>query len=493
MKYSKLFSVAVLGLGIGFSGCSRDKNEKPNSSTATAVERHHWSPKSEIASAQIRVLNQFGEGISGAQILVGQAPGNPFRDNFVTTDSLGRATISNAWKSAASVTIDANGYIRQTLLNQTPGNIVLKLNPLPLSQQAEMRGNVTQLPVVNGDKLIDFALVMPAVTRADLLSFDIGQVISPYTDTLSAAGQKSDIPSNVSIPKQKESYIIGITLDKPLYRLKMSQLGNRKVVAARGRFVFKDVVSELRKGKSFHDLINHFSIEGGSMRDVTIVSGVTNLEIAGNDIQFNQQIPVKTASALADEIQIVLAASDFAGFMMPTDVKRATHGEPLNLQSIAGKQTMIVNVIKKQSEFMSDAPGASRMSASMTPYSATVSPRLLPLMANPTISGSSQYTIRLPNLPHTTGINPTATSASIADLVEVTDGNKKITLAIKRWEVIGAGWNQSITLPDWSLPQTNNRKRVEVNFIGSTISKSTDIDDRLINNATHVTHASADF
>lgn len=492
MKYSALLSVGVVGLSLAFSGCNRDKSEKPESSSA-AVSRFSWSPKAETAMAQIRILNQYGEPVAGAQILIGQAPGQPFRDNFVTTNSAGAAAVSSAWNRPASVTVDARGYVRQTLLNQAPGNIVLKMTALPLAPRAELRGLVTQLPVVDKDKLIDFALAMPAVTKADLLNFDFGQVISPYTDTLSAAGQTSEIPSNVSIPKQKENYsIISVTLDKPVYRLKVAALGNRKFVAARGRFVFKDVVSELRKGKPFHELINSFSILGGGLRDATLVGAVTNLDLPGTEMTFNSQIAVRTAAAQADEVQMVLAASEMSGVMVPTDVKRAEHGQPLNLQSMSGHPAFIVNVIKKQSEMMSSTPGADRMSASLLPYSATASPRLLPLIANPTITTAGNYVISLPAAPTTAGINPTATSAAISDLVETQDGAKKVVIAVKRWEVIGAGWTQQIALPQWPL-DGDLRRRVEVNYIGSASSASTDIDDRLINNATHVTHASADF
>lgn len=493
MKYSALLSFALLGSTLAFTGCNRDKNEKPESSSfSSTVARYAWSPKAENAAAQIRIVNHHGEPVAGAQILVGQAPGNPFRDNMVTTNAAGHAAVSSLWRTPAAVTVDARGYVRQTLLGQAPGNMTIKLNPAPLAQQAELRGSVTQLPVVDGDKLIDFALVMPAVSKADLLTFDMGQVISPYTDTMTAAGQTSEVPSNVSIPKQKESYFISVTLNKPAYRLKVATLGPKKFVTARGRFVFKDVVSELRKGTPFHELINHFTIHGGAIRDVAIVDQITQIDLPGNELQFANVIPVRTASANADEVQMVLATVDHSGSMIPTDVKKATHGQPLNLQSMAGRQAYIVNVIKKQSELMSNAPGADRMSASLVPYSANHTPTLLPLIANPSIRTGANYVINLPAAPSVNGINPTATAAAISDLVEVKEGNKTIILAVKRWEVLGAGWNQQIDLPQWAL-EGAGRKRVEVKYIGSNTSKSTDIDDRLINNATHVTHASADF
>lgn len=489
MKFANIM-IVPLCFGLILTGCSNDKSGTPDPSKVT---RFLWTEKAANTSAEIKILNQLDEPIQGAQILIGDAQGAPFRNNFLTTDKLGTAVIPTEWSTSASVTAEANGYIRQTLLNVSPGNLTLKLNNAFLAQRAEVRGNVTQLPVVNGDKLIDFALVMPAVSKADLLNFDIGQIISPYNDTLSAAGQTSDIPSNISLPKQSESYFINVTLDKPIYRLKVPTLGPKRFVTARGRFVFKTVISEVRNGKSFAELINYFSILGGSIRETTVTGAVTNLDIPGNELEFKNTLSVNSTSAQSDEVLLLLATSEVSGSMIPTDVKRAVNGQPTKLQSLSGKPAYIVSLIKKQSELMSQAPGTDRMSASLLPYSTAAAQRLLPLIANPTITNSENYVISLPALPTTSGINPIAISASISDLVETQDAGKTVLLPNRKWEVIGLGWSQLINLPKWPLENSTVRKRVEVNYIGSTSNKKTRLDESLIDNATHVTHASTDF
>lgn len=490
MKFADLWLMAPLCIGLMLSGCSKDKSEKPESSQ---IARFLWTEKSDVTSAEIKIINQYGEPIQGAQILIGDAQGAPFRNNFLTTDKFGSAIIPTEWSTSASVTVDASGYIRQTLLNVAPGNLTLKMNSAYLAQRAEVRGQVTQLPIVNGDKLIDFALVMPAIAKSDLLNFDIGQVISPYSDTLSAAGQTSEIPSNVSLPKQKESYFISVTLDKPVYRLKVPTLGPKKFVTARGRFVFKTVVGELRNGKPFHELINYFSILGGSIRETTITGALTNLDIPGNELEFKNTLTVNTTPTAADELLLVLATSEVSGSMIPTDVKRAVNGQATKLQSMQGKPVFIVSLIKKQSEFMSPAPGSDRMSASLLPYSATAAQKLLPLIGNPTIVNSGNYVINLPSAPVTAGINPIAISASISDLVETQDAGKTIMIPNRKWEIVGLGWSQQINLPKWPLDSSTTRKRVEVNYIGSTTNTSTKLDNSLIESATHITHASTDF
>jgi len=491
MKLANFSVLALLACGLTFTGCDKTKTDTPEEAS---IARFLWTEKRTLAEAQIKVINQFGEPVQGAQILIGDAQGSPFRNNFFKTDSAGRALIPTEWNGPASVTVDAAGYIRQTLLNVAPGDLTLKMSNAFLAQRPEVRGQVTQMPVVNGDKLVDFALVMPAVSKADMLNFDIGQVISPYNDTLTAAGQTSDIPSNVSLPKQNESYFINVTLDKPIYRLKVPNLGAKKFVAIRGRFVFKTVVGELRNGKRFDELINYFSILGGSTRETVLTGATTTLDIPGTDMEFKNTLAVNSANTAADELMLVLATNEMNGSMIPTDIKRTTNGQATKLQSLVGKPAFIVSFLKKQSEFfISQAPGADRMSASLLPYTNGSAQRMLPLIANPTIAATGNYVITLPAAPTTAGINGIAVSAAISDLVETQDGGKTILIPNRKWDIIGLGWTQQISLPKWPLDNSTARKRVEVNYIGSTSAKVTRLDNSLIENATHITHASTDF
>jgi hypothetical protein len=493
MMFSKHSAFILTCMVFIVAGCNNDKKDgEPKSSLATGAH-FDWSAKSEEALAQVRIINQYDEPLSGAQVLIGTAQGSPFANNFVSTDKNGIAQIPKEWTSSTTITADASGYIRQSVLNQKPGNITIRLNPAYLAQRAEVKGNVTGLPVTDGDGLIDFALMMPALTKGALLNFDMNDMISPYTDTLSAAGQKSDIPSNLSLPKQRENYsIIGVTLDKPLFRLKVPTLGNKKFVSVRGRFVFKTVVSKLRNGTPFFDLINDFSILGGGLRSATI-TGDTSLDVPGTEMTFSGNMKVQPPAVQSDETLMMIAASDVSGSMVPTDIKKAIPGQATTLQTLPNTAGYVVSVVKKQADLTSTAPGSDRMSASLLPY-ASRGQALLPIMGNPSISTSGNYVITLADLPTVSGINPLAVSASISDLVEAKDGAKTIITTTKKWEILSPGWSNKISLPTWPLDNSNVRKRVEVNYIGSTTSRSTDLNNTaLIDNATHVTHASADF
>ncbi|MFZ3230644.1 MAG: hypothetical protein WA160_10605 [Pseudobdellovibrio sp.] len=475
-------------------GCSQDKTETPKSEQSQKNESALQNNQSSIlkAAIKIQVLNRFGEPIQ-AKILIGTADGIPFKGNFIATDAKGLATVPMDWTTPQHVTIDAAGYIRQTLLNQVPSDLTIKLNPNYLASRAEIKGQVTNLPVVNNDKFVDFALVMPGMSRSDLLNFDLNSVISPYNDSLTAAGQTNQIPSNIALPTQKESYIIPVTLTKPIYRMFTPTLGPKRVFAARGRFPFKEVVSELRKGKPFYELINYFSIQGGGFRDLTLLGQSTNLDFPGNEIEFKSSLTIQPPTANSDEVLLVLAVSDVANSLIPTDIKKVVDTNALTLSSLADKPAFVVSVIKRQAEFMTATPGADRLSAALTPYTANMKPILLPLVENPSIKNVNGFEITMPNAPLKSGINSLAISATISDIVEIQNGTDKITNINHRWEIIGLGWSPIIQLPNWPLADMATKKRIEINFLGSTTNTTAQLDESLIQAATHVTHASTDF
>ena len=488
MRFKLMSASVVLASTLLFWGCSQDKTESVNTGLKEVSNKRIFIN----GQAQVKVVNQYGEPVQ-AKILIGTSDGVPFKGNFIVTTAAGVAMIPKEWTTPQHVTVDANGYIRQTLLNQDPSNLTIKLNQTYLATRAEVKGEVTSLPVVNGDKLIDFALVMPGMSRGDLLNFDLNSVISPYSDTLTAVGQSNPIPSNVSLPTQKESYFIGVTLTKPQYRMYTPSYGPKRVYAARGRFVFKDVVKELQNGTPFYELINYFSILGGGIRDITLTGPSTTLDLPGTELEFKSTLKVQSPVAATDEVLLVLAASDVASSLIPTDIKKPEQGATLSLSSLADKPAYVISVIKRKAEFMAATPGADRLTAALTAYTDNIKPVLLPLVENPTITTTNGIEITLPAAPVKEGINPLAVSAMISDLVEVQNGADKITNVNRRWEVLGAGWNAKIQLPNWPLDNMATKKRVEINFIGSTTNTSTPLDESLIQAATHVTHASKDF
>ena len=483
---------------LGITACEKkdDKKLTINTSDSKQTSVSQWFPADKSQPLTIKVIDQSNKPIVDAQVLIGNYQGRPFKDNFLSTDKNGLVSIPREdWTAPANVTADANMHVRQTLILQKPGNIVIRMNPSQLRQRAKITGVVNGLPIVNGDKYIDFGLVMTSLSKADLFNFDVGNVISPYADTLSAVGQEFSVPSNVSIPAQKEKYIINITLDKPIYSLYLPSYGTKRLFSTAGKFVFKPVVDELRNGKPFYELINYFNLTGGTLREINVNSPETQLNFPAQELAFNKTVQVKSPKINSDEVFLSLTANEVGGQLVPTGVRKLNSLESADLTTIEGSPLFLVSALKRQSEFMGNAPGGDRISASMLPYVKDLDGALLPLIANPTIKTAEGYVVTSPTIAAPSQITRLAVFAAVSDVFDDTVDGKKVTTLVKRWDVLATQWPNQLALPNWPLDSqpTTNKKRFEVNFIGGLNAPPQELGDDLVQAATHVTRSSIDF
>lgn len=494
----------LIGLGLVFSFLSCEKKDDKKSMTDANVALSKQSNISKWSAAikpqssvTIKVVDFSNQPIVGARILIGSYQGQPFKNNYLTTDNNGQVFVDrNDWTTLAHVTADATGFIRQTMLTQKPGNIVMKMGRSQLRQKAKISGVVNGLPVADGDKNIDFGLIMSSLTKADLFNFDIANVISPYSDTLAAMGQEFDVPSNVSIPKQKERYIVNITLDKPVYSMYTSTLGTKRLFSAAGRFVFKPVVDELRDGKPFYELINYFNLSGGSLREVDVAGPETTLNFPAQELTFTKKVTVRSPKINSDELFLSLTANEVSGQLVPTGVRKLNSDETAELTAIENAPLFLVNAIKRQSEFMGNVAGGDRITASMLPFKPNLDPQLLPLIADPAIANKNGYIVTTPAVNAPVQMTRLALTGAISDVFTETVGEKQITTLVKRWEVLGTEWPNQIALPNWpmdSQPDANTKRRFEINLIGGLNAKTFELGDELVQAATHVTRSSVDF
>lgn len=487
-------SLALIGF-IYLSACSNSGNDSVSTESivhdTSRIIRSTWSP-SQSALRTIKVINELNQALVGAQILVGDSVNSPFVGNFVKTNKEGVATIPASWTKEAHVTIDAAGYIRQTMLDQAPGDLIIKMGRVNnLASSKEVKGNVTELPVENGDGKVDFALVMPTFSRLDMLNFSLDLAISPISETINVANRSVDVPVNLTLPTQTERYLFfNVTLSKPLYSLNLPSSGKRTLYAASGRFPFKQVVDELNNGKSFYDLINSFTLTGGSLREVNLNAPSVNLDIPANELKFSAPISLKAPPAQRDEALIMVATSEIVSSLVPTDLKRTTGGQAVTLNTLPNKPQHIVSVLKRQSEMNSDAVGADRLSASIL-AAKKYQPILLALVDNPSVRNNSGFEINLPTppvVPNT--LNPLATTAVISDIVNITPQSKTY---VRKWEIVGLNWQRKIQLPNWPLAGNQTKKRIEINFIASNTQSSVRLDDDVIKATTHITHSSTEY
>lgn len=502
-----LVFLALLGLLVG--SCAEHQNKTSNDlfNAASFKISRRFNLITPQTIPTIQVFNQANQPVANAQVLVGSAVNSPFTDNFKVTDQNGIVSLE-AWTEATHVTVSAEGYIRQTLLNQAPGTLQIKLNTAYLSLRPVVKGQVSDLPVKDGDKMTDFSLVIPTIAKTDLLNFDLDSVISPFTDVVEVVfGNKVALPSNTSIPTQKEKYnfLISVTLSKPEYRAYALNYGPKTFYALTGRFPFKDVVDEMQNNKKFYEIINLFQFTNGGLRETTVSSQNTNLNIPGTEIKFDGAlVNVKGATLQTDEVVMAMSMNDLSGGrFVPSDVKRLASNESATFKTISGKSIYIVNLLKKATDFDAATKDiANRSSASMVAYEAGMQISLLPLLPfGPTVSEvGGAYKIIVPAANNITSdskaVSQLAITVAISNINTVQDGPYQVETLDRQWEVLGTSWPKEITLPLWPLEQNEDalvRRKFEVNLIGSQGAKPTDLGDDLVKAATHVTKGAAEL
>ncbi len=479
-----MMSLAVPAL---LAGCGKDEKPQKPSSFTEQVSGLIWNDQTQ--ENVITIKNYDGEALAGAQILIGSALNIPFEGNFLTADADGRIEIPAQWNTTEPITVHAPGYMRLTYLNQEPGALNIRLRAQPTKIQHEVTGTTLNLPIVHKDGWADFGLVMPAFSKLDMLSFSMDRVISPQTDRITPLGQQIDVPSNISLPSQEEKFgIFTVKLDKPIYRIYYGNPGVNRVFAARGRFPFRSTVDQLRAGKAFYELINDFKIHGGAVRDLEIKSSQTKIDLPTNELAFAEPKVMVAPAVKHDEIFIAISVANQSGYLIPTDFKKIPQFDKAELNILPGAEALALGVLKKSEEMKT---GGDRMSAALAPFVSGITPKMLPMIADPRVSGDD---VIMPKFSAVAGINPIATYSVLSNEEEVQQGAAKVKIQNPQWEIYATTWLESMKVPRWPTDKaTPGKKRWAVSFVGSQTASQAPVGPAMIEAATHVTHSTVSF
>jgi hypothetical protein len=478
----KLAIVAVVVSSFGWTACSnKDDKKEPKKSSEELARLMGQVPKANA----IKITDLDGASIPGAQILIGEAVSQD-SSNFLTADAGGEFEAPAFWSSPETVTINAPGYVRATYFSQTPQGQTFQLRKVVISGNFELKGIGTGFQIKDKDNKMDFAIMMPSLTRESLFTFDLATLISPQMDVLEVLGQKMDVPSNVAIPTQKESYgIITLKFSKPSYRMYFPDLGDRKVLTLAGQFPFKEVVKEMQNQTPFAQLVNYFTLKGGSIKDVSIQKDSQVLDLPVNELVFNQSRELVAPQISSDDFIVAMPISSFQGTMYPTDIKNLSSGQKTNLTVASGAQPEILLAQKKLAE--QDTIGGGHLSAALVPFTAGLKPELLPMMDSPQVLSELEVKIKRPG----SGMIEELGTYSVLSLVV---GTAQAPEEIRKWEVYAPKWISGFRLPEWpgDAPLVG-KKRWTVSLQGTVSNKVVDLNPRLLKNVTHATFGSTDF
>lgn len=490
----KLIVFAILPFLL--ANCSEDDKGGKSDKGKIANRQQFQLFNDLFQSNTIRIQNGDGAPIADAQILIGQAVGLPFTNNLLTTNENGEIEIPTEWTEPLALTVDAPGFVRVTYLNQTPQGLNIQLRPRNKTVvRNELQGTTIGHKVVEKDGLVDFGIVIPAMTKLDIMNFDMGQFISPVMETIEAAGQEVQVPSNIVLPTQKESYgIFPVTLSKEIYRFFTPVTGTQKLFAARGRFPFRSVVDSLRNGAEMADLINEFRIFGGQIKDVKINAGSKNKQnFEIREMSFTEKRNFVAPQILKSQTIIAVSLLNQNNFLVPTDFKRVEANEKTELGILPKTEPLLAAVLKNRNEMNPDRPGIDRLSAVMTNFSDNESVDFLPLIPNPRFNNTGD--LDLPEVSNIKGVHQLATYSVLSQVVEKKKADGTISKSLNRaWEVYSNDWLSEVKLPEFPTDiQIAGKKQWDVVFIGSQNASQSSIGPAMIDAATHVTHSSVQF
>lgn len=478
--------LAILASLTFLTSCSKEDGDKKDKKGGL------WGISEDLNVNLLKVVDAAGNPVANAQVLVGNSVGQPFADNFISTDAQGHFEAPAGWVGAEAITINAPGFVRVTYFEQEPNGQTYTLRHSTAAQNFELKGQGTGFQTKDKDNKVDFALMIQSLRKEDLFSFDLGMLISPQMDKVEVYGQEMQIPSNVALPKQKESYgIFPVTLEKPQYRMYFPTAGVKKVFTVRGQFPFKEVVKELQDQKQFVELVNYFDLQGGSIEDVTLSGPSTVKDLPVNKLQFNQKRAFKAPVIGSDEFLLAVPVSKYQGTLLPTDMKQVASNASFQLKTAAGDMPDLLVVVKKSAD--KAELGAGRLTAALVPFEVNVTPKLLPMVENPTVVSPSE--IRVPAINTIDKVEPAATyvvkskvAKRIVDNVVVSEQVTKV------WEAYAPEWQTSVKLPQWpNETPAGGGQRFEVLFVGTGLNKLVDLGPNLLDNATHATHGATEF
>lgn len=474
--------------------------ENKNSSTdfTTPLEPSHEKniPLENNDIPLISIADDQGQVVPGTRALVGSqfSADNP----WIQANELGQISIPKTWTNAQDLTIDAPGHVRLTLQQQTPVALNITLKKKSQLPSLSVKGVANGITTKDKDGFLDFSIVLDSLTKKDVLNFNINKVISPWTEEISAIGFKFPIPQNIFLPKQKETYFLTVTLQKPWFSLGYDSFGAKSIYSLRGKFPLKKMLSELQNRKPYYELINHFDFSTAGRLDYGFLT--TNLSPAIDTAQIPLDRTYSVKAPVVDGSQVVLGISSFKekNFYQPLDVKYMQSNETLIFKSSQTATPFFIGVMKNKDEFSGNEANAERMSVSIDAPKTNVN--YLPLTKDPSWVSGTTLEVDLPSMVDS-GFSEQGMVVVISELQNITlpDGSI-LKYKLPQWEIHSANWHSLVDLPEIDT-SSKTAKRVEVTLLATELDNSGQQNpvtlisnhEQRVETATHLTKSARDY
>lgn len=444
-------------------------------------------------SSLVSVVDENGKPVVGAEVMVGAAANAPSNDNITVTDAAGKFKAPPTWTNEQPVTINAPNFVRATYLKQLPQGQTFAIRKKIPVKEVELNGVTSGYQIKDYDGWVDFGIVVPAISKANFFNFDVTSFISPYNDTISVVGRSVKIPSNISLPRQTESYFISITLDKPKYRTIFKNPGAKTVFALKGKFPLSDVVDEVRGGKDFSKLMNYFHISGGSIREVNMTSKTT-LNIPVTDMTFKNKVAIRAPQQSSDEVAMAVSLAPTKAMFFPSDIKSLTPGKTLQMNQV-NANSQLLSILKKKDEMKPGTPNFDRLTASFLPMTSNMTPTFISLLDSPRVT--SPLKLAIGNATKPANVVEGAAYFVMSKVEQIEISGTKVDVLDNQWEIYGPQWIRNLEVPEWpndKLPTGNLRWEVTLTAVpNQNALKGKDLGPKWLEAASHASRSSTDF
>ncbi len=475
----------------------------------------------QLDGLQLEIIDSQGQPISGATVLIGFAENDPFKGNIFTSNRFGTIEIPTLWKTPLPVTVSANGYLTTTFAGTQPLGRTLTLETAESEQSYELKGDVKGFGNLRRDGKIDVGLVMPAFTKRELLGFDISSVMSSELDTIKVLNRNVEVPSNLSLPRQTETYVFPITLNKPSFRIYSRTEGAKKFVASHARFPLKRVVDKIRGGDSILEVINDFTFVGGGLKVVEMSSSSRQEDMNVDEFKYSDQISITGVDLPSDKIMFSMAIKKDGEHFFPTDLKFVQSQQVISLATLPSDRdqryvasmlankpeekalnptkwdfltpqflpplNLIMELFGRKTEIPAkEEPDMNQMSITLQKYSPNMeAPEFLPLVPAPVLAHRE---ILLSPPEPTTRITPIGTVIIYSRIETIQQENFNSEKRTRLWEIFAPNWPNRVSIPDIDVSSSSNiTHRWEVIYLGKEEGSS---NAEGINAITHITRNS---
>ena len=460
----------------------------------------------------LQVANFLGEPVLGSEVLIGGLAGGDLTSPIVIkADDWGELHPSDRGSQRRPVTIRSGQYVLTTYMGLGRSHQTLSVGG-GWGEPVLIQGTVDGYSrMINGDQEIDFTIVYPSLTRRQLIDFDHTQIFSAQKDILISDlkiwDKEFHIPSNISVPLQKETYgPLTVELDKPSYRIFVTQprrsLG---LMAVRGRLALDRVVEGFKQGQSLFQLFNHFKFIGGIQSEVRLRvagSGLLSEEhhILGDGWKFRERLRVHAPRYERGHSMVSFSFMENSqGEMFPMDIRplESSQSRLLKFPESPNNKYMLSLLVKssqlrrsylKVEELLMKIPGGGEEGVPLFGKRVALGSRQVSLVIQPVRDASGEHRpvfldlIEAPQV-HSfhrvyctpprpvEGIFPVATQWTLYR-VKSFPGEGLGAAAGGRgeriWEVFSPSWVSEVELPELSLDLESGQRYIwEVLYLGS--------------------------